>query len=233
MINTYCESSLHKTLKNLYAKKYNGKTEENILGKICDVITQKNDIIEIQTSNLSQLYEKIKILIEHHKIKIIYPLVICKYIETYSTDSILLSRRKSPKKNNIYSIFKELTKIYPFLLNENFSLEILEVTITEIRKKTEKPVQLKNKSRRFKKDWIKTDKKLEQIHSSLLFSNYKDYINLLPKDLPYIFSKNDICKTKNDSNYMLWVLKKMNLIKHIKTEQRKKFFILNNNIKNR
>ena len=58
MINIYNESNLHKTLKLFYSDKFNGKTEVPYQKWICDIITESNSIIEIQTSNLQALKEK-------------------------------------------------------------------------------------------------------------------------------------------------------------------------------
>ena len=55
MINTYKESSLHRTLKELYAAKTVGKTEVEADGHIYDILTDKGEVIEIQTQNLAKL----------------------------------------------------------------------------------------------------------------------------------------------------------------------------------
>ena len=115
MINTYSESQLHKTLKNLYAAEFNGKVEQEINGKICDILTEDNRIIEIQTGNLSKLKDKLECLTPHYKTIIVYPLVTKKIIETYNQEGTVISTRRSPKKQNLFSIFKELTAIYPYL----------------------------------------------------------------------------------------------------------------------
>ena len=46
------------------------------------------------------------------------------------------------------------------------------------------PVQSKNKKRRFKKDWIKTDKSLNKIIQTIQFNNKQDYLKLLPQNCP-------------------------------------------------
>ena len=102
MINTYSESQLHKTLKNLYANEFNGKVEQKINGKICDILTEENRIIEIQTGNLSQLKNKIETLTPEYKMTIVYPLAIIKRIETRSKTGTVISNKKSPKKLNLF-----------------------------------------------------------------------------------------------------------------------------------
>ena len=234
--STYNESSLHHTLKILYSELYDGQTEVPLDGHIYDIVTNKGNIIEIQTKNLSKLYDKIEDTIKHHRnIKIVHPVPIIKTIETYDKNHKIISKRKSPVKGSIYDIFKELTKIYPYLLNKHFSLEIIEIDLIEERLKTDKPVQTKNKSRRFKKDWIKTDKKLEKIITTKIFNKKEDYLTLLPNTLPDEFSNKELkqalkeeksvpARIYNNCNIITWVLLRMNLIEEIGKKSRSYYY---------
>ena len=58
------------------------------------------------------------------------------------------SRKKSPKKMRLTSVFRELTKLYPFLLSRNFTLIVLETQITEERTVYGTKMQSKNGRRR-------------------------------------------------------------------------------------
>ena len=112
-INTLNESNLHKKLKEIYALQEGSRTEVEADGKIYDVITEDGTIVEIQTRNLSKLLPKVlKALKNKRNIKIVYPVVREKIIKTLKADGTLISSRKSPKKENLYSVFKEL--IYNF-----------------------------------------------------------------------------------------------------------------------
>ena len=217
MINTYAESQLHKTLKNLYKLNSNGKTEQEVGGKICDVVAADGSLIEIQTGSLSKLHGKLGILLPKYRVMVVYPLVVKKTIETVRKDGSFVSRRKSPKKQGLLDIFRELTSIYPYLLHENFTLEVLEVSVVEHRVKVDTPMQLANRSRRFKRDWYKADKSLVEIHATHRFSSAEDYLALLPADLPEKFTVKDLdkaLKTRNAS-LILWVLRKMDLVEAV------------------
>ncbi len=156
------------------------------------------------------------------KITVVHPLVITKRIALYSKDGKLISNRKSPKKNSIYDLFDELTGIYPVLLNKNFTLEVMEISLIEERIKTEEAVNSQNKRRRFRKDWIKSNKRLDEIISTRTFQKKSDYLNLLPKELTEIFCAKDLEKCLRNKNYpqnayknahlILWVLSRMELI---------------------
>lgn len=225
--STLNESSLHKSLKIIYSEIYDGQTEVKKYNHIYDIITKKGNAIEIQTKNLSKLLPKIYDTIQKgHNIKLVHPVILENTIELYDSQNNLLSKRKSPKKQNIYSIFKELTGIYEVLLNRHFSLEIVYIKMTETRMRTLENVQSQNKRRRFKKNWIKTNKRLEEIIETKHFNSKDDYLKLLP-ELPDTFSSKDLEEKigkKNNPNLILWVFAHMNIIKHVESQGRKKFY---------
>lgn len=236
VINTFNESSLHQTLKNMYAIQNDGKTEIKDEKYIYDVITSDGTIIEIQTKNLTKLMPKLsKLLNEGKKIKLVHPVIITKRIVTIDKNNQIISNRKSPKKGSIYDIFKELTGIYPILLNKNFELEVLEISMTEKRLKTEEKVQSKNNNRRFKKDWIKINKKLDEITSVKTFNSREKYLQLLPYGLPEEFSSKELKEllkkefnldksAYNQANLILWVYSRMELISFTKKNKRLNYY---------
>lgn len=232
MINTYNETKFHEILKLIYATQFNGKTEQKIDKFICDIVTENKEIIEIQTGNLTSLKEKIEFFEEkNQKIRIVHPLIKEKIINTFNKNGELLSTRKSPKQETIYSLPRKLTGIYGLLLNKNFLLEIIFVSIIEIRLKTENKTQNKTNTRRFLKNYTIQEKKLNKIENKLFFSSDKDFINLLPHSLPKVFTlpqlkfevsklpelkccnSYSIKKSLTELNYLVWILEKMNLIK--------------------
>ena len=236
MINTFNESSLHKTLKSLYSSGKSENCEVKLNGKIYDVINKDGTIIEIQTRNLSKLLAKISdVILQKRKIKIVYPLVQEKTIETFTSDGSLIKRRKSPVHLSIYDAILELMHLYPVLLNENVEVEILFVSIIEKRLQEDSKVQSKNKKRRFCKDWNKSDKCLKKIFSTKIFSLPSDYISLIPKTCLPIFCAKDISLAlKNDkrlparsaktSHALLWLLSHLELIEYVKIENRSRYY---------
>lgn len=237
-INTYNESSLHNTLKTLYSVTKNGRTEVNLNGYIYDIITDDEGIFEIQTRNLSKLLPKVMTTLEGGgKITVVYPIIAEKKVVLYDDDGNILSKRKSPKKQTIYSIFDELTGIYPVLLNKNFTLEVLQIKMIEERKRTAEPVQSGNKKRRFKRDWIKTNKRLEDIITTTQFKTADDYIKLLPSGLPETFCAKDVynafssskeypAEAAKKSHLILWVLSRMEIIEFTEIKNRSKYYRL-------
>lgn len=267
MINTYNESSLHQSLKIIYARKeaglknweklnqndseiqLNGQKDVDFTstdidlnkldidlnklieqkiqlvskstGKkheyICDIVTKDKKVIEIQTANLHSLTSKIMDFTAGKiHVKVVYPVTIKKYIQTFDESTGKITIRKSPAKKNIYNgFFKEATAFTPLLCNRYFSLEVLEIVCIEDRIKTEEPVQSKNGRRRFQKNWVKTGKRLKELGKSHVFNGKKSWLNLLPKGINKEFTVNEIYKkitesgiktTRNECSLLVWIL---------------------------
>ena len=118
IINTYNESSLHKTLKNLYSLNEGDQTEIQQDGHIYDILSKDGTVIEIQTAKLSKLYSKISDAIsKNHKCIIVHPTIVKKNILLLNKNGEKISLKKKKKTESIYSLFRELTAIYPLLLD--------------------------------------------------------------------------------------------------------------------
>ncbi|MBQ9494433.1 MAG: hypothetical protein IJR50_02195 [Treponema sp.] len=224
MIQTLNESSLHRTLKNLYALENDCSTEVALDGKIYDIVDAAGNITEIQTGSVSKLLDKtMNALQQKRRIKIVHPIAVEKYIALYDERGVLISKRKSPVKRSVYDMFRELTGLYPVLLKKNFLLDVLEITMTEKRVRTPEPVQSKNNRRRFRKSWLKQDKQLEKIIAVHTFKNARDYVRLIPESCLPEFSARTIenalkantafsANAAKNAHLLLWVLSHMNLI---------------------
>lgn len=209
----------------MYAIKNDGCTVESPCGKyIADILLKDGNVVEIQTGTLSSLVPKLKYFLEEKKkVTVVYPLAVEKNIETFCPETGAKRIKRSPKKLNICSIFRELTKLYPFLLNRNFTLEVIEVEITEERTESSEPMQSKNGRRRFRKNWNKTGKRLEQAGITHVFHGKTSWKKLLPAVLLskekeftskefFMELKEKFPKAKKkESDIMLWVYTKMEL----------------------
>lgn len=234
MINTYNETSLHKFFKEKYAKENKGFTEVKVQNYICDIFTENSEIIEIQTTSLYKLADKITDLHKDYKIKVVFPFPFEKYIEKYSEMGELLSCKRSPKKNKWINIFTELIGFLPLIMEEKCSLEVIGISITEKRIETETPVQTKNKSRHFLKNWYKAGKSLNNIIDIKTFSRKEDFIKILKEEFQANkidinnFTASDIKKffPKRKLYIVISLLNKNEIIKLTKTEKNRKFYKL-------
>ena len=184
---------------------------------ICDVLCDDPDhtVIEIQTKGLYKLLPKILKLKDAHNIRVVHPLITDFKIELYDEEGKLISRRKSPKHLSMIDIYEELMGIYPILSEPWFTLEVIPVCCTERRVRTKEPVQLANKSRRFKKNWYKAGRSLDSMQESVIFNGLGSYIDILPPKVQELRDGTPFCAKDLDKagcgkhNYrILWVLKK-------------------------
>lgn len=234
--STLNESKLHNSLKILYQELYEGQTEVEQDGHVYDIVTKDGNIIEIQTKNLAKLLPKILDTIEKgHNVKLVHTIPLRTRIELKDEEGKIISNRKSPKKGCIYDLFKELTGIYILMANPHFSLEVVEIKMTEERVRTTEAVQSKNGRRRFRRNWLKTGKRLDTITNTRKFSRPEDYLKLLPplpetfcaKDLKEAIDKlPDIPKRSVNAHLILWVLSHAGLIEQVEMNARSKFYMV-------
>jgi hypothetical protein len=127
---------------------------------------------------------------------------------------------------NIYSVFDELMAIYPVLLSENFSIEILFCEICEKRIITNVKLPSKNRRSRFPKNYSKEGKVLENIMGQTTLQNKADYLDLFPKDLPEVFCTSALFKQSGKQNAykFMWVMKKLELVEFVKKEKNKNYY---------
>ncbi len=237
MINTLNESGLHKALKSFYAVQFSAQEEVQAGPWICDLIQEDGSVIEIQNKNVSALRKKILgLLAQGRHVTVVHPIVIQKTIETRDQDGNVVSQRKSPKKESLYSALREFTGIADILLKKNFSLLLPEIETLEKRIQTQRPEQSKNGRRRFKKPWQKTGKELLAIKKERLLDKKKDWLSLLPQEILQEnkksgapFSAADIKKifllqgneaAAEGGGLVLWLFTKMGLVKRLEGQKR-------------
>ena len=227
MINTYNESNLHNSLKNIFAERIGGITEHQAGSFVCDIYTPEK-VIEIQTANLSSLKKKIDFLIQNHCIEIVFPVAEQTVIETWTEDGELVSTRKSPKKEDELCIFRQMTKLWQFAETKKFSIRLVFVNQKQIRIRTEEKIQLVNKSRRFKKNWYKKNKKLLAINKEIILQSKSDFAKLIKDRISQQpFCKKDIEQfARKDAGIIIWVLKKMRIIEQAEIKGRKIYYAI-------
>lgn len=209
MINTWNESLLHEQLKTLYSDG-SGQFEVPCEGYICDAIMVDGTIIEIQTSNLSKLSQKLTKLVMHHKVILVYPIAQRKTLVTYNPDGGIKNSRKSPKSETVYRIFREITGLLQVLSHENITLRLVFAHIIENR--------IADGSGSWKRKGIRiTGKELKEIYGSKEFTSIADFATLLPANLEQPFTTKDLSKAGAGphAGHMAWVLHKTGYIQRI------------------
>jgi hypothetical protein len=175
------ETSLHRQLKQLYAVGEAG--QEIRLGKFRIDVVRGDQLIEIQHGSLAAIRAKVQYLLPKHKVLVVKPLVVRKHlIQCDTKDGPPVSRRLSPKKGSILSLFDELvyfTRVFP---HPNLILETPLVEIEEWR------FVGHGRRRRWRRnDFQVADQKLVQLIGTERFRTPRDLLRLIPTSLPSPF----------------------------------------------
>jgi len=179
------EFSLHSEIKKVYSLP-GDQFEVKLDNYIVDIL-RENLIIEVQTKNFSALKEKLQVLTEKHRVRLVYPLPERKYITHVTKDHIVLNTRKSPKKGRLTDLFRELVMIPNMIGVENFSLEVLLIDEEEIRCDDGRG------SWRRRGVSIK-ERNLLKVNDRILFQTKADYLKILPEDLKEVFTNRELAK---------------------------------------
>lgn len=206
-IGIYNEFSIHNQLKSEY-KGINDKTEHKLEGFVIDIV-KRSGLVEIQTKNFLRIKPKLKKLLDKHKIKLVHNIPVIKWIVKTDENGVVLSRRKSNKKGNIFHIFDELIYIIDLITNSKFTLEIILTEEEEIRCND-------GKGSWRRKGISIIDRKLVKILEQKKMCKVEDYLKILPENINEPFSTKDIAHELKISIYLarkiLYFFKKINVI---------------------
>ncbi len=126
------ETSLHRELKLLYAGRQ-AQSEVSLDGYRIDAVA-RGRLIEIQHGSLGAIRDKIRNLLESHRVTIVKPIIASKVLVKKSAKGgDIVGRRLSPKRGHLLDLFDELvhfTKVFP---HRGLTLEVLLVEVEESR----------------------------------------------------------------------------------------------------
>lgn len=126
------ETLLHAALKDYYTLP--GSAQEVLVDGYWIDVVQNGLLIEIQTRNFAAIRDKLSALIEHHRVRLVYPIAREKWIvHLPARGELPISRRKSPRQGRLEDVFFELVRIPYLLQHPNFSLDVLIIREDEIR----------------------------------------------------------------------------------------------------
>jgi hypothetical protein len=194
LIGILGEKSLHAQLKKWYFQP-GDRLEEFVDGFHIDIVRNKL-LIEIQTQNFSSIKRKLEILIKKFPVRLVLPIAQEKWIARFAKDGIKqLSRRKSPKKGNIFHLFEELVSVPRLIKHPNFSIEVLFTLEEEMRRDD-------GLGSWRRKGWSIADHRLIEVVNSHLFIKPSDFLTLLPPTLPDPFSTKELAECTNQPRWL-------------------------------
>jgi hypothetical protein len=175
------ETSLHRELKLLYADRH-ARVEVPVAGFRIDAI-DGDWLVEIQHGSLSAIRDKVRKLLAAHHVLVVKPLVAHKtLVRRRKKGGGVASRRTSPKRANLLSLFDELiyfTRVFP---HPRLALHVVLVDVEEWRYPGH------GKRRRWRKDdFVVEDQKLIAIGESVRLATTADLWRMIPASLPQPF----------------------------------------------
>lgn len=198
---------MHSQIKDWY-KKEEDRLEVKLENYIIDIL-RNNLLIEIQTGHFSSIKKKLDYLLSAYQVRLIYPISKQKWIVHMSKSGQFIRRRKSPRKGKLIDLFYELVYFPSFIINRNFSIEVLLIEEEEYRSNDGKG------SWRRRGDSI-TDRKLLNVLERVVFRNNHDFLGFLPKDLERYFTNKILAQNLGISvklaQKITYCLRKMGLI---------------------
>ncbi len=183
------ESSLHRELKRHYSGD-DGTVETRIGPYRIDVVTA-SELIEIQQAGLGAIRAKVRRLLEHHRVRVVRPLVHRKWIVKVDRQGRSASKRRlSPRRGQIVDLFEDwihFTDVFP---HPRLIVEVVLVDIEEWRK----PARRRHWRRR---DYEVTDRRLVARNDSFELRSPADLARLVPhrESLPSPFETLDVART--------------------------------------
>ena len=130
-IGTKKEKTIHRVIKYLISDDHNNH-EVKLSSNIVDVFLD-NQVYEIQTRAFNLLKPKFDHLLDKYPVTVVVPIYSLTYVNKVNQDEEIISTRKSPKKDSLYSLGAELYKIKPYLNNPNLSFKIIDFTCAEYK----------------------------------------------------------------------------------------------------
>jgi len=207
-IGTLSEQSLHAALKQWYV--YPGdQLEVPVDGYIVDIVRQ-GLLIEVQTSGFASIKGKLRDLVQHHRVLLVYPVASHKWIVRQSGDGKeQLGRRKSPKRGRLEQVFSELVSLPHLVRCPAFSLEVVLVQEEEVRRKD-------GRGSWRRRGWSIHDRRLLAVDEQFPLSFPSSYLATVPSGLPVPFTSRDLGRALDVplrlAGQMAYCLRKMGVL---------------------
>jgi hypothetical protein len=220
-IGTLSEKSLHADLKSWYALP-DDDIEVVVDGYHIDIVRDQL-LIEIQTAHFSAIKRKLRKLLPHRTIRLVYPIPLDRWIVRVDKNDKQIKRRKSPKHGRLDDLFDELVRIPALAAEPNLTIEVLFVQ-DEIVWKND------GKGSWRRKGWSLADRRLLSVLDSKLLKWPDSYLDFLPPSLQKHFTNKDLAKTAGASipraRKITYCLERMGLIDSIGHRDRYKVYTL-------
>jgi hypothetical protein len=184
-LTTYREGSLHAALKAIYARP-GDLVEEAVEGFVVDVV-RPDELVEVQTGSFASAARKLRILVDRHRIVLVYPIATERWLVRVDGDGVVTDRRRSPKRGSVLDLFEELVAFPELVAHPNFRLELVMIREEELRGPIPTGARF-----RYPRQWWRLDRRLLDVVETIRVDSAADLLGLLPAGLPDPFTSADI-----------------------------------------
>jgi hypothetical protein len=186
-LTTFREGSLHAALKARYAATVpQARVEAAVDGFVVD-IAGRDGLVEIQTSSFASARRKLEQLVGSHRVVLVHPIPVEKWLVRVDADGAVVGRRRSPKRGRALDLFDELVSIPGLVAHPNFRIELAMIWEEEVRGPIPDGARY-----RYPRQWLRVDRRLLDVVETRLIDTPADLLHLLPAGLPDPFTTADI-----------------------------------------
>lgn len=188
------ETTLHQQLKDHYSTTHSVQ-EAWVDGFRIDV-KQGRRLIEIQTSSLGAIRDKIRTLLDKHRVTVVKPLIARKFLLLQERPrGKVRGQRWSPKRGAWVDLFDDLAHFATVFPHPNLTMEFPLIEIEEQR--------FPRKTRRFwHRAYRVVDQRLLEVVGCRTAQTAEDWIRLLDVALPPQFDTQDLSRLADTSRRM-------------------------------
>lgn len=186
-IGCLSEKTVHAVLKRYLVPDEN--CHEVKCGRYVADIMCGGEITEIQTAGFNRLRGKLEDFLKERDVTIVYPIPHIKWLIWIDEKTgEMTQKRRSPKKGSFYEVFYELYKIKMFLKHPNLHFRLILLDVEEYRLLNGYSADGKRGSQRF-------DRIPVELVEDKLLNSPEDFRELIPKELPQVFTAKTYGKT--------------------------------------
>jgi hypothetical protein len=184
-LNTYREGSLHAALKAMYARP-GDRIEESVDGYVVDVV-RDDGLVEIQTGSFASAARKLRRLVADHRILLVYPIPIERWLVRVDAVGVVAARRRSPKRGLPLDLFHELVAFPELMADPNFTVELAMIREEEVRGPVPSGARY-----RHPREWWRLERRLIEVVETIRVETPVDLLGLLPDGVPEPFTSADL-----------------------------------------
>jgi hypothetical protein len=168
------EKPLHAALKEWY-RRPGDQLEVVVDGSVIDIV-RDDLLLEIQTRSFGSIKRKLNKLTQSHRVRLIYPIALEKWIVKLPTGSSNeTTRRKSPRRGRAEDLFWEMVSFPHLLASPNFSVEVVMIREDEVRK-------FDSKRGWRRRGWVTEERRLLEVVEQRLYETPADWHAFLPAE---------------------------------------------------